>query len=218
MAKSGVAKKDLPEPQVIEERFTEVFNAATEQDILIGMGWYAKARMYAESLAAGSPYTLEQCMGILAVVSPGTDWAGKNDSVPAQIINVHASGKHLCKVGPEGPDSTWPFRSYDCIKKAQRILDGDLTAIKGNKVTAFYRNISGNYDPPTIDGWMVKIALAEPKKKWGELGINSDGPGAYKVLADALRASAGRVGMTNGQFQAVCWESYRRKHTVRKGA
>lgn len=213
----GIAKKDLPDSEVIVERYLDVYRNATEQELVAGLGWYAQANSYARALQAGTGYTLEQVIALIAVVSPGTDWSGKNDTIPSRMLAVHSSGADLTDVGPNGPSSTWPFRSYDPVRKAQRILDGDTSALSGNKVSAFAANIAGDYGPATIDGWMVKVALNMPKLKWAQASVNSKGPGAYQVLADAVREAAAVVGVTPAQFQAVVWESYRRAHTVRAG-
>lgn len=206
----GVRIAELPRHEDMVENFTRYFVAADAENVKVGAAWYKQAEIMAENIAAGTAYTKDQVIRLVAVISPALDWSGKNDTLPADMLNYHAAGRDLV-------NGSWPLRSYDSVRKAQRILDGDLDAIRGNKVTRFARNIAGDYSCATIDAWMVRAALDQPKRKYTDCGINSDGRGVYVRIEAALIEAAQAVNMPPAQVQAIIWEDVRVKNTIRKG-
>jgi hypothetical protein len=214
----------------VEDHATVVANLlkwhdnATEEEYAIGVTWYAMARTIAVDISAGTEYSVEQVCHVIAALSPAMDWSGKNDTIVADIVEAHSKGIDLMTLN-------WPVRNYDTIRKIKGILEykgsnvleatylnkkGEIRpAISGTKVTSFGRNIYGNYNPITLDAWMGRVAVDNPTRLYKDSGFNSDGKGAYALVAAALTEAASLRGLTNAQFQAVVWESIRNKHTKR---
>lgn len=168
------------------------FNSATERDIQQGETWYDDAREIADALAIGTGYSVEQTASVIAVLSPNVAW---KENVEAALLAVEG---HFNGV----PHNRWRGAGYGENKiKASAILDGDLTRLRGPKVTNFARGILGDTEACTIDIWMLRSIGCDDKmnvtpKRW--LAINA-----------AIREAATDCGYDVRTFQAIVWSKIR---------
>lgn len=189
----AVVKIDpLPAHRTMVNRLVRHFNAATARDIDQGETWYDTAREIAEALAVGTGYTVEQTASVIAVLSPNVAW---DENVNAAILAVEG---HFYGV----PHTQWRGAGYGVNKtKASAILDGDLGALRGPKVTAFARGILGDSEACTIDLWMLRSIDVEDT-----LNVT---PTRWTKINAAIREAAEKCGYDTCTFQAIVWSKVR---------
>lgn len=199
---------DLPSQEEMVKNVVYTFLNASPEDMQEGMVWYEEAYRECSRIAQKYGISTTTVVALVAVISPSIMWGG-NISAPEKIIDLWQNGV---------PASEWVgFNIYPAnLLKAERILSGDLTVMRGNKVKSFYANILGDPEPITIDRWSIRVALNDPKL--GKDMIVPSGKKVYNYLGDVYRES-GRLLRTEGMdVQAVTWTVFRNKYNgkVRK--
>ena len=107
-----------------------IIEDASVEEYQDGLSWYAEAHEIARSLSDRYDISLEQAAGVIAVLSNSTRWAQNVAFAQKACLSWH-DGSRV----PVGLYHSWMTR------KVYAILDGDLSQVKGPKVTPFYRNI-----------------------------------------------------------------------------
>jgi hypothetical protein len=82
------------------------------------------------------------------------------------------------------------------IRMANASLELGFKALNGQKTNAFAKAIAGDENAVVIDVWMLRAVGIEKK---------SPTQAQYKVLADAVTATANMYGMTPRSMQALIW-------------
>lgn len=197
---------DLPHHSIMVDNVLATYEEASVADFNEGVNWYENALGTCKALVEGRPYTVEQLVGVMAVASPNSLWFINEEST-GNILDLHYSGI---------PCEFWGLPIFPKnLKKAERILDEDMTAIKGLKVENFYRNILGDKDNSvTIDRWAVRVALNEPKMS-PRYTVPS-GKRVYNALADVYHDAATILEDSVREVQAITWCSIRNKYSTRK--
>jgi hypothetical protein len=166
----------------------ELFLKATKE----GLYWYAEAYDKCEVLAKEYGLSLEQSIGIVAVLSPKCPW---DKNIFNATVVITGSGT--------------PTALGANIKKANRILNGEppLSVLSGNKVRSFYFNIlrRGFDSNVTIDTHILRV-IGRPSF--------TPKPGVYNQIVEAFRTVGKWVGYSPAQVQSVVW-CYARKNVVR---
>lgn len=192
-------------------RVLKAWDEASYEDRMEGFTWYDQAYLNCVRLSDLVPYSVEQIAGIMAIVSPGMVW-DENEAAPNRIIDLHWNGV---------PSKEWTgFSTYPHnLEKAERVMDEDMTAIKGEKVTNFYANIMGDTQAVTIDRWMVRIVMDDPffgtKRGGTHKKATMSGKRTYEAIAQAVKDAASLVGVNPRELQATVWTYYRRMHLGR---
>lgn len=191
--KVAVVKADpVPSHRTMVARLVRHFNGATARDISQGEHWYDNAREIAENLADGTPYSVEQCAYVIAALSPNVAW-GENVSAATFAVEGHLAGVH---------HNEWRGAGYGENKvKAAAILDGNLDALRGPKVTNFASGILGDSEACTIDLWMLRSIGCEDT-----LSVT---PRRWLAINNAIRTAAARCGYDTCTFQAIVWSKVR---------
>lgn len=165
---------------------------ATPTEIQNGREWYADAQEFAAALAAASPYSTEQCAYVIAALSPNVAW-GENKASATAAVDGHRVG-----IDPR----KWRGAGYGANKvKAARILDGDLDALQGPKVTMFARGIVGDPDACTVDIWMQRAVGMDT----GSAPTKTE----HAAIRAAIEHAAQVTGETVREFQAIVWTKVR---------
>ena len=201
----SVNLKNLPKHTKIVENILAVYNEATPEDVLEGMEWYPQARVTCENLASMVDYDVQQIAGVMAILSPGMVWDA-NKTAPGRVLDLHTNGV---------PWKEWTgFATYPHnLEKAERVLNGDMSGIKGNKVESFYMNILGYDRFVTVDRWACRIAFGNPKIP-GKQSVPSSKK-VYNKIAEAYKDAARVADIPNSTIQAITWVSYRRRYNGR---
>ena len=190
------------------DNILRVLAIATEEERAAGMAWYASAHARCAGIARRHGLTIAQASGIVAVLSPKTEW-----SANLRMAEDVCAGRPVAGLGAS-------------IRKASRILHGEdvesvLAAPKGQprsgqKVRAFFSNISdplGSNDV-TIDRHAYDVAV-------GTVGDNAarkalERSGVYEATADAYRAAAATAGVCPHQAQAITWAAWKRTKVYKR--
>lgn len=178
---------------------------ATDAERHDGMTWYDDARRFAGALAEATPYTLAQVAHVVAALSPQCTW-DENMRAAALACTLHAEGRH----DAEG-DTLPGYVGYRAnVAKAWRILDGDLSALRGPKVTAFAGAIVGDMSHVTVDVWATRTAR-DGRRALAFHAWDDEMPGAveHRAIAEAYRRAAALRGITPSAMQAVVWVAVR---------
>lgn len=182
----------VPDHETMVNALVAHYNDATERDITQGETWYNDAREIANALAVGTDYSIEQTASVIAVLSPNVAW---DENVNSAVLAVegHYNGVH---------HSQWRGAGYGENKtKANDILNGDLSRLRGPKVTNFARGILGDSEACTIDLWMLRSIGCEDT-----LNVT---PKRWVKINAAIREAAAQCGYDTCTFQAIVWSKVR---------
>ncbi len=157
-----------------------------------GAGWYYIAHGHARALAAKYNLTVEQSAGIIAVLSPGTNW---NQNLQ--------DAEELCKYGDGAIVTTYGPNK----RKAIALLNGGAVAdnVRGQKVSAFYDNIvrPDESKAVTIDRHMIRFMTGLQTE--AEMKAIYSSKKKYSALADIIRYRAEKINLKPWQLQAMLW-------------
>lgn len=168
-----------------------------------GLGWYHNANSIARELAQTHDVPFTTAAGVLAVLSPSTNWS-RNIALAEEMLATndcsHAYG--------------------ELIEKARRIIAGeslDEVMIRGRKVRNFYACIVDPSNPGAVcvDRHAVVLATGRPIQAldgWLDL------VGTYQLTAAAYRTVARTLGLLPSQVQAITWCQHRQETDTYKGA
>lgn len=178
------------------------YRRATRQQLKDGLTWYNAARTFAVELAETYQLTVEQAVGVLAVMSPGVSWTMQLKYTAAFMTHIQNGGTPS--------DAPGPFTGEN-KRKAARIMYGEepTAVLKGVKVTAFYRNILGDHSGVTVDRHALRVAIGQDLtpdecKPW----LRPSCPGRREVVA-AYHLAARYLKVDVALGQAVTWVVYR---------
>lgn len=170
-------------------RIVRTYERATVGELLEGVAWYEDARNFCGELSETYGVPLETAAGIVAVLSPMTEWSLNKDR--ARLILDGANGGML-NAG-----------------KACAIRDGadPATVVSGRKVTAFYRAILGDPDAIVIDRHAFDVAIGHTTDDATRKVLERRGQ--YELFAEAYNRAAAMIGVDPVVVQAVTWTVHR---------
>jgi len=192
----------------LANNIVSVYNRSTPDEVREGKYWYSVAQQECLTIANQYSLPLHTVSGVTAALSPTNRWE----------TNVQNSAE-MCKIFVSGGDvtETRPSTYRTMRDKAWGILsdmlphDAVASRLNGRKISAFHQCIMGE-DAVCIDGhaWCIAMDDRRPMQS-----VPSIGKQDYKLLCDAYRIAAARVGLPKGyQMQAITWVTWRRIHNV----
>lgn len=185
----------IPHRKTLTRRLVTLWQQATPEEMAEGMSWYDAAYSLTVAMSEQYGHTPTQCAYVIAALSPNTSW------VQNMAAAVNACEGHRDMVDP----SFWKGVSYPANKyKARDILDGDLTALSGPKVTQFGRAIAGDPDACTVDIWMQR-ACDMPSD-------SAPNKTQHKAIRKAIESGARAADVSVRDFQAVVWTVIRNRN------
>ena len=201
----GANRADLPPIHVMADHILSVYWKATRSERRQGLTWYADAREVAAEVArVGDLPTVRHGAGVLAALSPQTDW--------------HSNIGLAFDAAVAGTADDLPHFA-DACDKATAVLsasDQPENVLGGRKVRSFYANIyrPDRPGPVTVDRHAVAIALrgaADSDRRSGNADARLlERIGTYQCVAAAFRGAARSVGIHPHEMQAVTWVTWRR--------
>ena len=164
--------------------------------------WYANSGAWCALLDADYSLTPGTTAGYIAALSPMNSWESQLLYTPPSIAACLA----LIKAGHAPHSGIRGSGFFSNRDKACRILMGEkpLEVLGGDKVTRFFRNLTGDFDCVTID--RHALAIAGWKKS-----LTSN---AYSRIEFAFRMAGKRLEMTGAEVQAMTWCYWRRNHSA----
>ena len=191
---SDVLSRNGSSVRRVRANLRNTFQAATDQDILGGLVWYADAHAFAFDLARATDTDLVTVAAVIAALSPQTRWEAnkvaatellKNGTRAAgMLVSNHERALRVLRAG-----------QHNALSALQ--IKGDESA---PKIAAFARNILGDTTRVTIDVWATRAALGA----WDSVPLLSR-VGMYDAIADQYRFVAAEYGMSAPDFQAIVW-------------
>lgn len=181
------------------------YESAPESVKAEGASWYSgKAAELACSILDVCPeLSMDQIAAVIAVCSPRTRWA-------QQVNNTAAFLRHILDGGSvySAPKCSL---YYNAMEKAALVaLYEDWSAVRGDKVRAFFENIRGNEGVVTLDVWAIRAALGRDDMPEAEVDHWTRGRGRL-VLEAAYHRAAAEQNETPAALQAVVWVQVRGK-------
>lgn len=180
----------LPRPDELSAELLRHWRAADPADLAAGAGWYPAATREAERIAALAPrgVGLSRAAAIIAALSPRQHWA-VNLRWAEAIATAASYGEPCPAVGFTGNR-----------RKAWAIATGEARPereLSGPKVRRFWRNLTGDLRPVTIDVWACR-AVGWTHRELGRRGW-------YEALETAHQLAADQVGVEPAALQAGIW-------------
>lgn len=176
----------MNELQVIQNKIMTHAINADQTTINHGMSWYEQAHYEALSLSLASGYSLRQCVGVLAALSPNNKWE-RNKIDAANFLAVPSLDTKVCTFMNQRKKAL-AILLVDTDEAIEKILNGD-------KTRNFYNNILyfDSSKRVTVDMWAYRSVNLEPKKKF------------YRLVESAYSNVAKDLEMLPHQLQAIVW-------------
>lgn len=167
-----------------------------------GFSWYKEANAFACELADMSGLPIEIVCGVIAVLSPAVSWEVNKADAVSMILAEDVRSVRV---------STYGQNRHKAI---DLIVNGNLSAIGGRKVTSFYRNILNPECPEavTIDRHAVRACLGKRGLKYSSDNIPTlSSHKRYKYFSLFYERLAKKYNLIPNQVQAIVWCEFRRK-------
>jgi hypothetical protein len=177
-------------------RILSHYDAASPDDVAAGLAWYGRAESAMRAMARRHGVSRQTAAGVTAALSPQTPWSTKTGRTP----NIDAADRVLSAAREGRPMPA--VNTGDNRRKAWAIANGaDPDAVlSGPKVTAFYANLTGDPDRPTVDLWAARAAGVDPERLTDK---------RRRELRDAYRIAAESRGVAVRDMQAAVWVAVR---------
>ncbi len=179
----------------VRANLREIFNSATQVDLVAGCNWYASAHKICLDYAVEFDTTTERVAQIMSALSPNNKWE-RNIKDTRIVLEAVRGGvpAELVKV------CTFHSNKF----KAFAIARGELNIIATSpKTFAFVRNIGAlDETKVTIDLWHLRACFGATI----ETGLTLK---RYRELERITIEEAKKVGLKGYEFQAVVWEALR---------
>jgi len=174
-----------------------LFHEATAAELAHGLTWYTDANRWCAQVARRHGLSTRQVCGIVAALSPRTEW-GLNKRRAVQLITT---------------GDTHGFT--DGRRKAQRILEGEHPddVLGGPKVRAFYDCLARplESDSVVIDRHAFDATVGAVTNDDIRRRI-LDRKGGYDAVASLYRHAADTLGLRPHVVQAIVWSVWRNRY------
>ena len=151
-----------------------------------GKDWYRSAYDECANIAIHTPYTVDQIAGAVAHLSPRMPW-NRNIELARTLATT---GTANCM-----------SRSLNGAKAALESDNPiDTFGENAHKTRAFYRNITNDYRPVTVDVWAARIAIGtdDAEKMLSRKGM-------YHAVSHAYNLAAKDHNVSPAEAQAIAW-------------
>lgn len=163
-----------------------------------GLDWYARAREQCQAIANEFMVPLETVVWCIATLSPGVPWDnGANIESAQGVLAIHFFANN----------NGYSIRAYGAnVRKCLEYLEGKRSGLpSGPKVSAFYRNILGDWSQVTLDRHAIRAARQGVQNLDAASGVQDVSTIERSAILDAYLHCAEVAGVTPAQFQAAVW-------------
>jgi hypothetical protein len=177
-------------PSVLHENIVDVLYHAKPEHWRDGMNWYNHASREIARLGAKHNMPYETTAAIVAVLSPQLRWS--RNILAADVI-----------MGGKVPSAVLGTS----VRKAIRLMSGESieSVLGGDKVNAFFRNLTLNFEHVTVDVHAVDAACRDDYT----FNRSTIKDSRYNAIADAYKAVARSLSLPPAVVQAVAWVTWR---------
>lgn len=180
------------------------FHIASEEDKLDGLQWYQEANLFATYLSLRYDLDVLTCAHLIAVFSPQLGWGENKNRVEKFIVVYQNKGNYF--------SAGLGFKSN--IRKAVKIIEGNLDALSGQKVTAFAHCIFKN-------GYTERVCIDRHAKRIANFHTENSPSAKQYIMLEGLYQLAtieinrqNKTHYTASQIQAITWVAFRRFHNL----
>jgi hypothetical protein len=193
-----------------------IYNQASENEVINGTKWYKDANNMTKLMAEKYNLTHIQTAGIVASLSPGTNWN-------QNIIDAN----HLCSFLKAGQSidnivvTTYnqnKFKAFKIYQNSQITKNECFKLILGasvrvNKTSSFFLNIlhPDQSDIVTIDRHSFRVNLGLT-----ELPAIALTEKRYRIMAQAYKTASLKLNINPIDLQAITWLTFRRINVIVK--
>lgn len=178
------------------DHILRLYDQSTVQERKDGGAWYPSAHQWCKSTGRGYGLGFKVVAAVVATLSPKISWTfAVRDTLTLLDVWVDGQDFRSAVVSAVGANK----------RKAIRILLDGRPQVSGPKVSAFYANLSGDYNRVTIDVWMYRAAVNSLDERATWLT-----PRQYERFEE-LYIQAGEVlGWVPAHLQATLWLTVQR--------
>ncbi len=178
------------------EKYRTIIEQADTEETRNGLTWYDRAHAKVHSIAIQNNIEPARVAGIIAVLSPKVEWH-LNLKAAENIIKNKSKARGIS--------------GFNCnVKKALKVLHGDLNVIQGPKVEPFFRTLLNPlHNEPVIDSHMVAAFYTERTLQTKDIQKIA-GTRRRNKLIGAVETLAKENNWSVAQTQAVIWVTYKR--------
>ena len=180
-------------------RIMRWYDQATPEEIEEGISWYAMARREAIVIAARYGITYEQAAAVIAVLSPNVKWENN-------VQSAHRACEWYARFGALARIPGYCGYGANVVK-ADRVLSGDIDAVSGPKVVAFFNAIMGDMSTVVVDIWAARAARSKDRLKATMYTGSGEMPGAIerRAMQKAYKNAAAKINVEPAHMQAIVW-------------
>ena len=177
----------------VKNNIIKVFNQSLKEE---HFDWYSDTNDFTKTVATAHKIRMDKVAGIISALSPLKEW-NKNKEIAVDLITTRKCG-----------------HTKVMVKKALDIMDNNLNSsqtmgvLNGNKISAFFMNISEPTNPNhvTVDRHAIAVALGRnATDKEQQLSDNQ-----YKFFEDAYIWTALQLGLRPSLLQSITWVAWKR--------
>lgn len=175
-------------------RILKHYRAATPAVHAAGESWYAAAQ---EAAAQIYPERPDIAAGVIAALSPRCKWVS-NVRWARAIVNAARNGQEC----PSVHTTTMRAIAWDIATGVRTPEE----ALRGPKISRFYRNIMQDMNCATVDIWAMRAALGSDNVPTDARGIEKAPTIVqYRTIESAYIRAARIAGTSPAMLQAVVW-------------
>jgi hypothetical protein len=179
-----------------------VYDQATQADVLKGSQWYSNARLIAEHMSREYDVPIEQCVAVMSALSPRNRWENNIEDART-VLRAFKEGKG------EGDVKVHTFNKNK-TKAFEVLRQGNPGLVTtSNKTRAFFDNIVNPYsDKVTVDVHAYSVYNGE------RLSKPSISNSKYKEVSDSYKEAATQIGVKPYELQAITWVTWKRINKI----
>ncbi len=176
------------------------YQLSTQAEREQGRAWYPTAQKECAGIAERTGYSLRIVCGVVAALSPGCSWS----------INLADAERLLDAVTYATVPSDYEELVVNTYRKnklkAWCIAEGDVSQLRGPKVTAFYYNLLGDEGRVTIDSHVFNAFIGARVVGSKHKKITKH---EHAIAINAFKRAALHHGEKPSAFQAIIWLTWK---------
>lgn len=193
-------------PSLHVRNILAVYYTASLAELQAGNDWYTQAGLITNRIAKQTGLSREVVAGTIAATSPQNSWT-KNVALAERLLVTAVTNQ--VSVASLGGYLGVGLRKVDAMLTLPHPTADQVAALLvGDKITAFFRCILGDYSGVCVDGHASNLATYGLDRK-SICAQKKLTPKQYGVFAQAYKDAAEIAGTTPAQMQAVTWCVYR---------
>lgn len=157
--------------------------------------WYCDANNTIALIASEYNVCVESVAYVVATLSPALSWRANLESTKAFFDSWFDRYSDNRQTG-------YGTNVQKCVQYMTGVRNGQPT---GRKVSAFYRNLLGDYSVVALDRHAIRAARWGLRNFSGESGVQEICSQEFAVVENAYKIASQCAGLSVAEFQATIW-------------